>query len=116
MRTRVWFLLLALILFAILGSVTLLSPLRFVVLGWLHGESFYRGRPTSYWTDALSDRDADVRNEATSALRNLGPRADENAVHALVKALDDDRSTVRWDAAHALGEIGKCPEEAIPAL
>jgi HEAT repeat protein len=37
-------------------------------------------------------------------------------VHALIRALDDDNSQVRWGAASALGEIGGCPDEAVQAL
>jgi hypothetical protein len=110
-KRRLW--LIGLLL--ILGVGTAVSPLRHAVRGWLSGESFVEGWPISYWVNELTDPDGSVRQRATSVLARGGARS-ENAVPALVAALDDSRAEVRWGAAHALGEIGQRAEQAIPAL
>jgi hypothetical protein len=43
----------ALLLLAVAAFVVWLEPTR-VVWGWLRGEAFYEGRPTSYWRCELS--------------------------------------------------------------
>ncbi|MDP8234055.1 MAG: HEAT repeat domain-containing protein, partial [Candidatus Saelkia tenebricola] len=52
---------------------------------------------------ALSDSDSDVREEAASALGDIG---DIMAVEPLIAALSDRDSDVREEAASALGDIG----------
>jgi HEAT repeat protein len=91
------------------------TPFRYVVKGWVEGESFYGGWPASYWIDALSDEDPQIRHQATSALGFIGPDAGK-AVPALIKALEDPNTQVRWGAAHALGEIRQSPEIVVPSL
>jgi hypothetical protein len=34
---------------AILGSVIFWLQSNYIITGWLNGEAFYQGRPTSYW-------------------------------------------------------------------
>src|SRR2546427_10287317 len=46
-KKRTW-LIIALIA-VILPAAVFLDP-TFVILGWLRGESFYQGKPTSYWS------------------------------------------------------------------
>lgn len=102
-------------LFVILAVAVAVSPLRYLLRGWVAGESFQSGWPTSYWVDVLADQDADARQRATSALTQGGPTS-EPAIPALIAALEDPKAQVRWGAAHALGEIGRRPEQVVPAL
>jgi HEAT repeats len=102
-------------LFVILVIAVAVSPLRYVVRGWLAGESFQSGWPTSYWVDSLADQNPENRQRATSALAQGGP-ASEQAIPALITALGDSNAEVRWGAAHALGEIGRRAEQVVPAL
>jgi hypothetical protein len=37
----------------ILGSVTFWLQSNYIITGWLNGEAFYQGRPTSYWRREL---------------------------------------------------------------
>src|SRR5262245_18406595 len=60
-----------------------LSPLRHVLRGWLAGESFHHGLPSSYWSAALADPNPDVRHRATSAVTQGGEGA-AGAIPALV--------------------------------
>jgi HEAT repeat protein len=102
-------------LFVILGIAVAVSPLRYLVRGWLAGENFPSGWPTSYWVDALADQNSDVREQATSALAQGGP-ASAQAIPALMAALEDPKAQVRWGAAHALGEIGRRADAVVPPL
>ncbi|HMF17815.1 MAG TPA: hypothetical protein VKE98_11450 [Gemmataceae bacterium] len=38
---------------AILGSVIFWLQSNYIITGWLNGEAFYQGRPTSYWRQEL---------------------------------------------------------------
>ena len=49
MIRRRWRLLLALTLLLLAGGLALVPGVRWPVYGWLRGEAFYQGRPTSYW-------------------------------------------------------------------
>ena len=56
-----------------------------------------------YLVQELSDTEEFVRKEAIRALGNIG---DAQAVPALIRELEDDRSACRWLAAEALASIG----------
>jgi hypothetical protein len=58
-----------------------------------------------------TDKDPLVRAAAAEALGKIG---DPRAIPPLIKALDDERYMVRWDAVKALGELKAGP--AIPNL
>ena len=57
------------------------------------------------------NKDRTFRTEASEALGSIGS---EQAVQALVEALDDQSESVRSNATYALGSIGS--EKAVPAL
>ena len=40
---------------AILGSVIFWLQSNYIITGWLKGEAFYQGRPTSYWRQNLGN-------------------------------------------------------------
>ena len=46
------------------GAIALLPNLRFTMLGWLHGERRYEGRPTSYWVHVLKSGKDQAREHA----------------------------------------------------
>ncbi len=82
-------------------------------IGYLRGETFFEGRPTSYWGSALVS-DPATRSDAIAKLQ----KPDESSVEVLV-ALVEDKSTapeVRWTAAELLGKMGSAAEEAGPTL
>lgn len=66
-------------------------------------------------TQALSNRDPEVRKEAALVLARIGPDAFQ-AVPDLTALLDDENEEVRKAAARALGQIGPDAAEAVPAL
>jgi HEAT repeat protein len=73
------------------------------------GEQTYRGKPTSYWTRALTDGNAGT----TAATLELLQRGGTHAVPVLIEALASEDAHARLSAAAALGAIGK---DAVPAL
>jgi len=63
-------------------------------------------------TEALSDSEWDVRQQAAQALAAIGPEA----VDALITALKSDAPLARWSAAEALAHIDPPAPAAVPAL
>src|SRR5258707_13524566 len=76
-------------------------------------EPLHKGKPASYWTQALQDPDAQTRREAAGALAALKAKA---AVPELITALKDKDDEIRAKAAEALWSIGSNSKDAIPAL
>jgi hypothetical protein len=75
MRKRKWYLtLLAIALVASLAGI-LYETSAHVVRGWLSGEAFYDGRPTSYWREQIDGWVArfDSRADAERHLRQTSP-------------------------------------------
>jgi HEAT repeat protein len=101
----------------VLGMVVLWEPTG-ILLGHLRGESFFQGRPTNYWRQALQNSDPASRTAAVETLKQGGA----SAVAVLVELLKDDRSNdwsaaeVRWTAAEILGELGTDAAKATPDL
>jgi HEAT repeat protein len=107
MRKRLWVILIGI---AALASCLLLVPsVRTIVIGLCRGEQVYRGKPTSYWSRALTDREAGGISATIAVLQRGGTRA----VPVLLEALESDDGQVRLNAALALGALGN---EAVPAL
>jgi HEAT repeat protein len=126
-----------------LAAALVLSPLGLILLGWLRGEAFFDGKPTSYWVsrlanpethveaidelaqgkgaalpvllEAMHSEDVAVRRRAAVVLGQIGPEARE-AIGPLSELLKDPDATVRSYAAMALGVMGRGAEEAVPAL
>jgi HEAT repeat protein len=63
----------------------------------------------------LQDEDAEIRNHAALALRDLGPAA-SSAVPALIATLADHDLSVRGAAVQALGAMGFAAKEAVEPL
>ena len=66
-------------------------------------------------TQLLSDPNWNIREEAATELRTLGPDA-LAAVPVLIGALKDESMVRRCAAAEALGLMALAAEEAVPAL
>jgi hypothetical protein len=49
-RRRIWFALLVVVILTVAG---LYESITHVGRGWLRGEAFYQGRPTSYWAEEI---------------------------------------------------------------
>jgi HEAT repeat protein len=99
-------------------AVVLYEPTA-VVRGWLFGESFFQGRPTRYWAQALRDGDPAAQAQASRALKEGGAAA----LPILVEIVGDTTSPewsslqVRVQAAEMLGAHGPAGKDvAGPAL
>lgn len=73
------------------------------------------GRPLSTWIADLKADAPQTRNSAAYEISGLGPAA-APAVPALIEALDDPSTTVRFPVTVALGEIGPAAADAVPRL
>lgn len=73
------------------------------------------GRPLSAWVADLKAEAPQTRNAAAYEISGMGPAA-APAVPALIEALDDPSTTVRFPVTVALGEIGSAAADAVPRL
>lgn len=65
--------------------------------------------------EGLKHENPAIRNASASTLGKIGPDA-ADAVPALIEALDDEYSQVKWTAVKSIGMIGPAAIEAIPGL
>jgi hypothetical protein len=56
--------LVALLLF---GAVLLLPAVRWRIVGWVKGEAFYQGRPTSFWSDVIVNAFPEANRSASKS-------------------------------------------------
>jgi hypothetical protein len=119
MRGR-WVLGLGVMLAAVVAAVWL-DPTR-VLLGLLKNESFYRGRPTSYWRAKVYEQVHAGRDNSQAAREPLeleptfGVAPDPVGIPVLVALLDDEDDQVRFFACNALVAHGPKSAPAVPAL
>ena len=92
-----------------LGLAAVLLDIPVIMEGYLRHESFFQGKPTSYWKQKLAYRDRNY--ELVLKEFQKGGAA---AVPVLVESLKDDKATVREGAALALRKLG--PEQARDAV
>jgi HEAT repeat protein len=109
-----WLMWLGLVL-ALLAAGLLVEPTR-VVWGYLHGESFYHGRPTSYWRGALLDQAPAVHVATRSALKEGGVGAVPVLIELLATEQGPSYAEVRWTVAELLRDLGPEAAAATPAL
>jgi hypothetical protein len=65
--TRRWRLWLTLGLLLLLGSLALVPSVRWRVVGWVRGEAFYQGRPTTYWRRQVERLDQGMPHNKSAA-------------------------------------------------
>ena len=136
-KTR-WVLLVAVVLFCIIGVVLSIPESRCLVLAYLKSEAWYHGRPTGYWSLALRKHYSfvgeprpqwQVRLERWVSFSGpAGPdrhltdpdplgELDASAVPVLIELLKDRQSSqVRCVAAYHLGLLGQTAQVVVPAL
>src|SRR6266436_172939 len=91
----------------------ILVALAFMVAG-CSGAPLHKGKPASYWREALKGDNAELRREAITA---MGALKVKDAVPDLIAALKDKDAKVRAKAAESLWSVGGADTaEAIPAL
>jgi hypothetical protein len=99
---------------AVAAVAVMVEPTH-VVRGWLRGERFFAGRPSSYWSKVIRDRQPVGRFEDAIGLV-LGKEPNPAAVPMLVELLEDEDDEVRFAACHALAANGSAARQAVPAL
>src|SRR5262249_40423050 len=131
--TRRWLICSGMIL--VLGGVLLLPSARWRIVGWVRGERFYEGRPTSFWREDGKDV-AEFERSIARSLLSRPPRAppspwwqewrdrlhqclpsdqtwvlllkaDETALPVLLELADDPDADVRKGCACSLRDMGK---------
>jgi len=103
---------------AVCGTLALLSltasefgyPPQLLIGGLVRGERFSRGKPVSYWVDALKKEEGS--KEAIAALAAVG----RDVVPLLIERMEVENRFFRRRAARVLCALGPDAEEAIPAL
>jgi HEAT repeat protein len=142
MRKSVLLLLAHAVIVLVVGAIIFDAPLA--VEGWLSHESFFAGKPTTYWkhqlertgrefqlaqaefrrkgteglpvlTEILKDGTPAQRQGALTVLRGMGPAAKE-AVSAVYVLLADKDGMARVQAAEAVYQISRETDELVPVL
>ena len=141
MLKRRWRLWLCLTLLLLVGGAFLLPMVRWPVIGWVRGEAFYEGRPTSYWRrecqrwhpikygslmatawirlpswfEQQHDQLVGIPFNPKSGTMPLC-RGDPLSVPVLMELLKDDALHVRWIAIAGLANVGQPARPAVPML
>lgn len=106
----------ALLLALAVGIVWIVPALYFPIKGWLFGEAFYQGWPTSFWVCALKE-DSSVRAQMPpERAAKILSEGDPSAVPVVIAMLRDKDIDVRQQAMQILSAIGPPPETVLPAL
>lgn len=132
-----WFWLLLTLL--IVSTLVVIPASRWRIVGWVRGESFFQGRPASYWSGEVSQWDrrdnvfghlsysrklslwesfhnrfsGSVNPDRSGAELRL---VDPEAVPVLLELLADANPRVRGIAAFCLGNLGPDASSAFPVL
>ena len=110
------------ILFLIgIGTVVFFPAWPTIVAGFLRGEAFLEGRPTSFWIGNLKAKDPSVRKKAAEVLAGEDTDNKEEIGAALAGLLNDPDPNVRQAVGVALIKvkpdiIRQSGEEGVPAL
>jgi HEAT repeat protein len=116
LKNKYVFIGLAIALLLVLAAI-FLDPNR-LVWGWLRGEAFFDGRPTTYWLKAMMNPDSAIQATSRQRLQEGG----KAAVPVLLALLEEndgphwENEEVRWKVAGLLGELGKDAADAVPPL
>jgi hypothetical protein len=99
---------------AVAAFAVMVEPTH-VVRGWLRGERFFAGRPSSYWSKVIRDRNPVGKFEDAVGLV-VGKEPDPAAVPMLIELLEDEDDQVCFAACQALAANGNAAREAVPRL
>jgi HEAT repeat protein len=103
----------ALLIIISLGLALAFPRTHFALLGWLHGEAYYDGQPTSYWAAAIRKHPfAGESGDVCKKLEEGGPAA----IPVLCQLLEHDNEYVRQQAKIALEMIDWGQEPVTPAM
>ena len=92
----------------------LVLGLTLVIVGCGKKEPLHKGKPASYWREALQGQDPKERREAINALGGLKVK---DAMPDLIALLKDPDTDIRSRAAQAFWSMGDADaKEAVPAL
>jgi HEAT repeat protein len=116
MKRRV--LLAAAVLVAVSAAVAVcFPPSRYLLQGLFWRETFYAGRPKSFWVDALKNQEkVDTPSGPSADIGKVLADGGPAAVPVLVEMLHDEDQEVRFQATLALGAMDPSPRDAAPAL
>jgi len=106
------------LLLLFLGLAAVLLDIPVIVEGYLRHESFFQGKPTTYWKTKLGSHDKSLANpdrDFQLALKEF-KRGGSKAVPVLLESLKDPPPLVRERAVKVLGELGADAAEAVPDL
>lgn len=108
-----WVLCIGIVLAILLVAIAIAVDPTCVLQGVLKRESFFLGRPTSYWRAAIKHRDHDIYR---SFGIEWGGRPDAAAVPVLIELLQDTDDQVRAEACMCLAVFGPEARAAVPIL
>ncbi len=92
----------------------LILVLSLLLLGCGKKEPLHKGKPASYWREALKNEDPKERREAVIAMGGLKVK---DAIPELIALLKDQNTELRSCAAQAFWSLGDADaKEAVPAL
>lgn len=138
-RWRLW---LCLALVFLVGAGLLYPPLKWRLIGWMRGEAFYQGRPTSYWRQKIQQYQHSTMEERQAShdhwMRKVeelvglpsndlfkhpytelnNPAAVDNpaGVSVLVQLLQDSDPHIRGTAALEIANYSPPTGPAVPIL
>jgi hypothetical protein len=115
---------LVLVLLLMVSGLLLLPQVRWPLYGWLRGEAFYQGMPTSYWSLECERAGSEDQQSPIWFDRWFGwlgisrasnPRAlsagDPRAIPVCIELLQTQGRWSRWMGAYALGIIAMTARE-----
>jgi HEAT repeat protein len=117
----------------LLVALLLLPAVHWRLIGWVKGEAFYQGRPTSYWRIELEQWDPYAHGSSyePSWLEKNLPKpissflgkpvwplqnVDPEATGVLIELMADEDQKIRGSAFYGLRRIGPRAQAATPAL
>src|SRR5215470_17522880 len=92
----------SLLLFILAAFAVWLEPTR-VVWGWLCGEAFYQGRPTSYWRQEFSNWIITCQTRVISVKAADGsPKEETHTKFSLLRNANAPEGLARWFLVNVL--------------
>lgn len=98
-RVTLWCIVSSALLMSILVVLALLEPNQ-ILVGFLEGDDFFRGRPTRYWRETLK-QEGSAKHLGEAMIKAFGNQP--SAIPVLRACAQDDDQNVRWRAVSLLG-------------